>query len=73
MRLFKYKGYIGYATSNLYGQWFGLVQNLKIDTIKFQAESEDECEKEFIASIEDYITFCKELKVTPEPPQELIE
>lgn len=73
MFLLSYKGYIGCAQVNDYGQVYGEVSNLTYGVITFKAECKDKAQDAFIESIEDYLEFCKKIGDTPEVPQSLID
>ena len=83
--MMKYKGYLGLATLDPDARVFrGSVINI-MDTITFQGQSVDELEREFRASVDDYLEFCESrgekpdkvfsgrlpLRVTPETHRSL--
>ena len=63
-----YKGYIGKAEYDDENHIFsGTVINTKT-VITFQGTTVDELEKEFRASVDDYLDWCREDGVDPEKP-----
>jgi len=63
-----YKGYIGHAEYDEDSHVFsGSVINTRT-VITFQGESVGELEREFRASVDDYLVWCKEDGVPPEKP-----
>ena len=66
--MMEYKGYIGKVDFDYEARIFsGVVVNTKT-VITFQGDSVDELEREFHASVDDYIQWCKEDGVEPEKP-----
>lgn len=63
-----YKGYVGKVEYDDEAQIFtGIVINTRA-VITFQGSSVDELEREFKASIDDYLAWCKQDGVEPERP-----
>lgn len=63
--MLKYKGYTGHAEFNDEAELFyGEVLDLR-DVITFQGTSVEELDKEFRASVDDYLEFCKECGEEP--------
>lgn len=66
--MISYKGFIGDVNFDSDARIFcGEVINTRT-VITFQGQSVDEIEKEFRASIDDYLEWCKEDGVEPEKP-----
>ena len=66
--MINYKGYIGYVEYDDENRIFaGSVINTRT-VITFQGSSVDEIEKEFRASVDDYLEWCKEDGIEPEKP-----
>ena len=66
--MMNYKGYIGSVDYDDENRVFaGTVINTR-SVITFSGKSVDELEKEFKASIDDYIAWCKEDGLEPEKP-----
>ena len=66
--MMEYKGYIGKVEYDSDARIFaGSVINTRT-VITFQGESVDELEKEFRASVDDYLQWCKEDGIVPEKP-----
>ena len=66
--MMNYKGYIGNVEYDDEAKIFaGSVINTKT-VITFQGTSIEEIEKEFKASVDDYLEWCKEDGVSPEKP-----
>jgi predicted HicB family RNase H-like nuclease len=66
--MMKYKGYSAKVEFDEEAEiFFGTVINTN-DTITFQSENAHELKKEFKASVDDYLAFCKELGKAPEKP-----
>lgn len=64
----KHKGYIGmFNVDTEAGILYGEVINTR-DVITFQGETVAEVKESFIASVEDYLDFCKERGEEPEKP-----
>jgi len=66
--MMQYKNYIGKVEFDdeakiLHGEVVGLR-----DVVTFQADSVEDIEKEFQASVDDYLAFCKERGEEPEKP-----
>lgn len=65
---FKYKGYVGNATYDDEAKiYHGDVIGIK-DVITFQAEKEEDLQREFEASVDDYLEFCSSRKEKPNLP-----
>lgn len=70
-KIMKYKGYAGQAEYDDEAKIFhGEVIGLRA-VITFQADHAKDIEKEFHASVDDYLDWCKERNVTPEKPKDL--
>lgn len=66
--MMKYKGYIGHVVFDDEADIFhGEVVNT-LDVITFQGTTVDEVKESFVASVEDYLTFCAERGESPEKP-----
>ena len=66
--MINYKGYIGQVEFDAENHIFsGTVINTRT-VITFQGSSVKEIEKEFKASVDDYLEWCKEDNVEPEKP-----
>ena len=66
--MMNYKGYIGKVEYDDVNRIFsGSVVNTRT-VITFCGESVDELEKEFKASVDDYLAWCKEDGIEPEKP-----
>ena len=66
--MINYKGYIGQVEFDAENHVFtGSVINTKT-VITFQGSSVEEIEKEFKASVDDYLEWCKEDGIDPEKP-----
>lgn len=64
----EYKGYIGAVQFDEEAEIFhGEVINLK-DVITFQSDSVAGLKREFYASVDDYLEFCRERDEAPEKP-----
>jgi predicted HicB family RNase H-like nuclease len=62
----EYKGYTGmYGFED--GVFHGRVAGIA-DIVTFEADKEENVEKEFRASVDDYLDFCSETKMSPERP-----
>lgn len=66
--MLEYKGYVGKVEYDpdariLHGQVIGIR-----DVVTFQGTSVDEIEREFRASVDDYLAFCKERGEEPDKP-----
>jgi predicted HicB family RNase H-like nuclease len=66
MRIMKYKGYYGsleyWMRHNMY---HGSLQMIS-DKVTYEATDENELEKEFKLSVEDYLRYCKEVGTYPD-------
>jgi predicted HicB family RNase H-like nuclease len=68
MNSFAYKGYVGVPEVDAdAGVIRGLVVNTR-DTITFQGVTVADAEREFRASVDDYLSFCTEQGQEPEKP-----
>lgn len=66
--MMNYKGYIGVVEYDNNARIFsGEVINTRT-VITFQGESVDEIEREFKASVDDYLDWCREDGIAPEKP-----
>lgn len=64
----KYKGYIGVAQFDEDARvFFGRVINTR-DTITFESTDSTKLEKEFRASVDEYLAFCRDEGKKPERP-----
>lgn len=64
----KYKGYIGVAQFDEEARvFFGTVVNTR-DTITFESTDATRLEKEFRASVDEYLAFCRDEGRKPERP-----
>ncbi len=62
--MLEYKGFIGTAEYDEENQVFtGLVENTRV-VIAFHGENEEELEMEFRKSVDEYLTWCEEMKET---------
>jgi predicted HicB family RNase H-like nuclease len=68
MNLLTYKGYTGKVEVNVKtGTLFGEVLNLR-DVITFEADTVADLEREFHASVDEYLAWCARDGVEPEKP-----
>jgi predicted HicB family RNase H-like nuclease len=68
MNAFRYKGYVGVPVVDADARVIrGLVVNTR-DTITFQGETVADAEREFRASVDDYLNFCDEQGRPAEKP-----
>lgn len=63
----QYKGYTGMYGFEA-GVYHGRVVGLRCNVVTFEADYEDEVEKEFRVSVDDYLDFCASRHEKPEQP-----